>query len=78
MLVPCQVDVSTLRLSEAGRSLASKVDLGYYLGGRLMSRSLLLVGMKAGTKQSKNSHFVRFATGHVTVAGAHGADAVSR
>ena len=66
------------KLTEAGRSLASKVDLGYYLGGRLMSRSLLLVGMKAGTKQSKNYHFIGSATGHVVVAGAHGADAVSR
>ena len=65
------------------------VDLGYYLGGRLRCSSLLSVGrlrcssllsvgMKAGTKQSKNSHFVGSATGHVTVAGDHGADAVSR
>ena len=54
------------------------VDLGYYLGGRLRCSSLLSVGMTAGTKQSKNSHFVGSATGHVTVAGAHGADAVSR
>ena len=55
-----------------------QVDLGYYLGGRLMCRSLLLVGMKAGTKQSKNYHFIGSATSHVIVAGAHGADAVSR
>ena len=78
MRVPGQGYASTLRVSEAGRSLASKVDLGYYLGGRWMCRSLRLVGMKAGTKQSKNYHFIGSATGHVIVAGAHGADAVSR
>ena len=74
--VPGQGYASTLRVSEAGRSLASKVDLGYYLGGRWRCRSLRSVGMKAGPKQSKNYHFIGSATGHVIVAGAHGADAV--
>ena len=54
------------------------LDLGYCLGCRLGRSSSLLVGMKAVTKESKNNHFIGSATGHVIVAGAHGADAVSR
>ena len=46
------------------------LDLGYCLGCRWGGSSSLFVGMKAGTKESKNNHFIGSATGHVAVAGA--------
>ena len=67
MLVPCQVDASTPAVVRSLEVACIHVDLGYYLGGRLRCSSLLLVGKKAGTKESKNYRFIGPATGPSSV-----------